>query len=78
MTPARFQTIEEIFRAALDQEPDQIGPFLDAMEAATRRRCVAVLGEGAMTTTATLFWEPIHGEPRVRLPALPELLTLLN
>ena len=29
MTPARFQTIEEIFRAALDQEPDQITAFLD-------------------------------------------------
>jgi len=29
MTPARFQTIEEIFRAALDQEPDQISAFLD-------------------------------------------------
>ncbi len=29
MTPARFQTIEEIFRAALDQEPDQIGAFLN-------------------------------------------------
>jgi eukaryotic-like serine/threonine-protein kinase len=29
MTPARFQTIEEIFRAALDQEPDQLGTFLD-------------------------------------------------
>src|SRR5436190_3309294 len=29
MNPARFQTIEEIFRAALDQEPDQISAFLD-------------------------------------------------
>src|SRR6266404_4978707 len=29
MTPARFQTIEEIFRAALDQKPDQVGAFLD-------------------------------------------------
>src|SRR6266480_1593453 len=29
MTPARLQTIEEIFHAALDQEPDQIGAFLD-------------------------------------------------
>jgi serine/threonine protein kinase len=29
MTPARFQTIEEIFRAALDQEPDRVGAFLD-------------------------------------------------
>ncbi len=55
----------------------QIGPFLDAAEAAARRRCVAVMGEGAMTTVATLFWEPVHGEPRVALPALPELVTLL-
>jgi serine/threonine protein kinase/TolB-like protein/Tfp pilus assembly protein PilF len=29
MTPARLQKIEEIFQAALDQEPDQIGAFLD-------------------------------------------------
>jgi eukaryotic-like serine/threonine-protein kinase len=29
MTPARFQTIEEIYRAALDQEPDRISAFLD-------------------------------------------------
>src|SRR2546428_9301145 len=29
MTPARLQTIEEICRAALDQEPDQISAFLD-------------------------------------------------
>src|SRR5205809_3078414 len=29
MTPARFQTIEEIFLAALEQEPDQVSAFLD-------------------------------------------------
>jgi eukaryotic-like serine/threonine-protein kinase len=29
MTPARFQTIEEIYRAALDQEPDRVSAFLD-------------------------------------------------
>src|SRR5438128_4108872 len=29
MTPARLQTIEKIFRAALDQEPDQISAFLE-------------------------------------------------
>ena len=54
-----------------------IGPFLDALEAASRRLCVAVMGESAMTTVATLFWRDIHGEDRVRLPAMPELLTLL-
>ena len=55
----------------------EIGPFLDAAEAASRRLCVAVLAESAMTTVATMFWNQIHGEPRVRLPALPELLVLL-
>src|SRR5437899_5408070 len=30
MTPARLQTVEEIFHAALDQEPDQVGAFLNA------------------------------------------------
>jgi TolB-like protein/Tfp pilus assembly protein PilF len=29
MTPARFQTIEEIFYAALEQEPDQVARFVD-------------------------------------------------
>ena len=36
MNPARFQTIEEIFRAALDQEPEQVGAFLEAPAKATR------------------------------------------
>ena len=29
MTPAQLQTIEEIFYAALEQEPDQIAKFLE-------------------------------------------------
>ncbi len=56
---------------------ERIGPFLDALEAASARLCVAVMGEGAMTTVGRLYWLPIHGEPRVLLPALPDLLTLL-
>ena len=55
----------------------EIGPFLDALEAASSRLCVAVMGEAAMTTVATLFWRDIHGEQRARLPAMPELLALL-
>jgi serine/threonine protein kinase len=46
MTPARFQRIEEIFRAALDQEPDQIGAFLDAAcggDEVLRRKVEALL-----------------------------------
>src|SRR5438876_11711627 len=46
MTPTRLQTIEEIFRAALDQEPDQIGAFLDTAckgDEVLRRRVEALL-----------------------------------
>ncbi|HUG47553.1 MAG TPA: class I SAM-dependent methyltransferase [Candidatus Limnocylindria bacterium] len=54
-----------------------IGPFLDRLESASSRLCLAVMGESAMTTVASRLWEAIHGEARVRLPALPELLVLL-
>ena len=46
MTPARLQTIEEIFHAALDQEPDQVGAFLDAAcegDEVLRRKVEALL-----------------------------------
>ena len=46
MTPARFQTIEEIYRAALDQEPAQISAFLDKAcegDEVLRRRVEALL-----------------------------------
>src|SRR6266508_3175314 len=46
MTPRRLQTIEEIFHAALDQEPDQIGAFLDAAcegDEVLRRRVEALV-----------------------------------
>lgn len=55
----------------------EIGAFIDAVEVSTRRLCLAVMGQSAMTTVATLFWHAIHGERRVALPALPELLTVL-
>jgi eukaryotic-like serine/threonine-protein kinase len=46
MTPARFQTIEEIFLAALEQEPDKVSAFLDTAckgDAALRREVEALL-----------------------------------
>ena len=36
------------------------------------------MGESAMTTVSAMYWNEIHGEPRVRLPALPEFLVLLT
>jgi eukaryotic-like serine/threonine-protein kinase len=46
MTPARFQTIEQIYREALAQQPDQISGFLDSAckgDAALRHNVEALL-----------------------------------
>jgi hypothetical protein len=47
------------------------------MEAAARRLCVAVLMDPSPPHLAEPFWPPIHGEARIRLPALAEFLVLL-
>src|SRR5947207_11302076 len=54
MTPARFQTIEEIYRAALDQEPDQISAFLETAcdsDDILRRKIEALLSSRARAST---------------------------
>ncbi len=55
----------------------EIGPFLDAMEAAASRACVAVLLAEAPSSAAAPLWPAVHGESRELLPALPEFLALL-
>jgi len=57
---------------------EAIGPFLDAMEQATRDRCVAVLTDRSPASVADPFWPLVHGEERVPLPALPDLLEVLR
>jgi SAM-dependent methyltransferase len=57
---------------------EAIGAFLDAMEAATRRVCVAALMHSTPASVAEPFWPPVHGEARVPLPALPEFVELLR
>ena len=64
--------------AHLGYDIEAIGPFLDAMEAAASRLCVAILMERQPSSIADPFWPPIHGEERVALPALPEFLELLR
>jgi SAM-dependent methyltransferase len=63
--------------AHLGYDIEEIGPFLDAAEAAARRLCVAVLVTPSPPQPAERFWPPIHGEARVPLPSLTEFLTLL-
>jgi SAM-dependent methyltransferase len=61
----------------LGYDVEAIGPFLDAMEAAARRMCVAVLLERPPPTEADRMWPAVHGVERAALPSLPEFLNLL-
>jgi SAM-dependent methyltransferase len=63
--------------ANIGHDIEDIGPFLDAMEASARRLCVAVMVDPAPPHLAEPFWPAIHGEARVPLPALSEFLALL-
>jgi len=54
-----------------------IGPFIDALERAADRLCVAVLMERVPASAADPFWPPVHGMERVSLPALPDAIELL-
>lgn len=63
--------------AHVGYDVEGIGPFIDAMERAARRECVAVLMERNPATQAAPFWPPVHGEERVQLPALPAFIDLL-
>jgi SAM-dependent methyltransferase len=69
-------TVDMTLIAHVAYDIDAIGPFLDAMERATRRLCVAVLFELPPPHAIDALWPAIHGEPRASLPALPEFLAL--
>ena len=55
-----------------------IGAFLDALEGAARRQCVAVLMDQGPATAAAPFWPVVHGEERIPLPALTQFVELLE
>ncbi|MES2211388.1 MAG: NTP transferase domain-containing protein [Chloroflexota bacterium] len=64
--------------AHVGYDVEAIVPFLDAMEAAARRLCVAVVMEESPASVAAPFWPLVHDETRVPLPALPQLVELLT
>jgi SAM-dependent methyltransferase len=63
--------------AHVGYDVEDIGPFLDAMEAAAGRLLVAILMERSPASGAYPFWREVFGEPRVPLPALPDFTDLL-
>jgi len=69
---------EVAFIAHVGYDIEQIGPFIDAMERASSRLCVAMLTDQSPASVADPFWPIVHGMERVPLPALPDLVELLR
>jgi molybdenum cofactor cytidylyltransferase len=72
------RSVDVALIAHVGYDIEDIGSFLDSMEAATRRLCVAILMDRSPASIAEPFWRDVHGEDRVALPALPEFLELLE
>ncbi len=65
------------FIAHVSYDIEDIGPFLDAMEDAAGRLCVAELLSESPATAFARLWPGVHGVERDLLPALPDFLVLL-
>jgi SAM-dependent methyltransferase len=63
--------------SGVGNDVEDIGPFIEAMEASARRICVIVSWFRSPRAVADSLWQEIYGEPRETLPALPEFLALL-
>ena len=71
-------TADVVLIAHVGYDVEAIGPFVDAMESAADRLCVAVMMDRVPASAADPFWPPVHGEARVALPALPDFVELLQ
>ncbi|MFN8521620.1 MAG: class I SAM-dependent methyltransferase [Chloroflexota bacterium] len=56
---------------------EDIGPFIESMQRAARRRCVALMRWRHPSASLDPLWPEVFGEPRLTLPAMRELLVVL-
>lgn len=75
--PLEYES-DVVLIAHVSYDIEDIGPFVDGLELAARRLCVAVLMERQPSSIADACWPPVHGEARVPLPALREFVELLR
>lgn len=64
--------------ANVGHDTELIGPFVDGLESAARRACIAVMQERPPASVAAPFFEAVHGEARETLPALVDFVDLLR
>ncbi|HEY4228355.1 MAG TPA: NTP transferase domain-containing protein [Candidatus Limnocylindrales bacterium] len=65
------------FIANVGHDTEAIGPFVAGLEAAAPL-CVAVMQEEPPAAAAAPFFEAVHAERRISLPALPDFIDLLE
>lgn len=65
------------FIANVGHDTELIGPFVDALDAAARRVCVAAMQEQPPASVAAPFFRAVHGEAREPLPALVDFIDVL-
>ena len=65
------------FMSQVGYDIEDIGPFIDQLEAHTRRMCVVMLYDQTPLRYFAPLWPLVHGEPRVALPGLREFIALL-
>jgi SAM-dependent methyltransferase len=65
------------FMSQVGYDIEDIGPFVDQLEAHTRRMCAVMLYDNTPLRYFAPLWPLVHGEPRVALPALYEFVALL-
>ena len=54
-----------------------IRPFIEKLSSHARRRVVLLSFVDSPQSSIAPLWEPVHGERRINLPALPELVNVL-
>ncbi|MCE2456320.1 MAG: class I SAM-dependent methyltransferase [Dehalococcoidia bacterium] len=52
-------------------------PFIEKINAHARRRVVLLSFVDSPQSNVAALWEPVHGERRINLPAMPELVNVL-
>lgn len=75
--PSRAPMADVAFMSHVGYDVEEIGPFLEQMEAHARRLCVAVLFEAAPISDFAPLWQAVHGERRVQLPGMREFIAVL-
>lgn len=65
------------FMSQVGYDIEDIGPFIDQLEAHARRLCAVMLYDRSPVSYFAPLWPAVHGEPRVLLPGLGEFVALL-